>query len=406
MAVSERARAMAATVNPSGWVGITEPDDALMQNLAIPADAPTRGMWSGVGAWPMMGLHQAVLPDGKVLTWGTTPDGNLQTGRYFDVWDPNRGLFDASAHNFTYDPARQDSFCAPSVYLGDGRLMITGGSGATSNATSEGAVTSQYYTPSANSFARGANVSDARWYATMLTLPDGRPLVLGGINAYTEGQWMNPNVAVAQGLSSMTPEVFENGAWRSLLGAQSRTAFGPDFLRASLPKAWVAPDGRVFGIGTDQMYYLDPNGSGGNGAITALGQYKPPPDPTAVSDTAPNVGPTMTGVMYAPGKVLTAGGNNFHNGAGYWASRKATSINLNGGGAILTELPPMAYPRSFGNVVVLPDGQVLATGGETRARNDPAFGVFAAEQGALPPTPGPPCPALPYSAVTTPRRPC
>ena len=75
----------------------------------------------------------------------------------------------------------------------------------------------------------------------------------------------------------MTPEVYENGAWRTLFGAQSRTAFGPDFLRASLPKVWVAPDGRVFGIGTEQMYYVDANGGGGNGAITIVGAYKTPP---------------------------------------------------------------------------------------------------------------------------------
>ena len=370
-AAEARQRPMAVTVNPGGWVTVTQPTDVLMQNLAIPATAPTRGMWSGVGTWPMNGLHQAVLPDGKVLTWGTTPDGTGQNGRYFDVWDPNRGLFDAGAHNFTYDATRQDSFCAPSVYLGDGRLMITGGNGD---------LTSQVYTPSSNSYARGANVADARWYATMITLPDGRPIVLGGINPYTEGQWTNPDQSVTQGLSSMTPEVYENGAWRSLFGAQSRTAFGPDFLRASLPKAWVAPDGRVFGIGSDQMFYVDPNGGGGNGALVALGQYKAPPSATATVDTALNVGPTMSAVMYAPGKVLTAGGNAFHNGSGYAASRRATSIDLNGGGAVLTELPSMANPRNFANLIILPDGKVLATGGETRANNDPALGVYAAEQ--------------------------
>ena len=88
----------------------------------------------------------------------------------------------------------------------------------------------------------------------------------------------------------------------------------------------------------------------------------------------------MSAVMYAPGKVLTAGGNSYHNGSGFWASRKATSIDLNGGGAAMTELPSMAFPRHFANLVVLPDGKVLATGGETRASNDPARGVFAAEQ--------------------------
>lgn len=366
-----RERALAVTTNPDGWVAITPPTDALLQNLSIPADAPARGMWSGVGAWPMVGLHQAVLPDGKVLTWGTTPDGKAQNGRYFDLWDPNRGLFDAAAHQLTYDPSRQDSFCAPSVYLSDGRLMITGGNGN---------VSSQLYTPSTNSYARGANVADSRWYATMVTLPDGRPIMLGGINPYTEGQWADPGQAVARGLSSMTPEVLENGAWRSLFGAQSRTAFGPDFLRASLPKAWVAPDGRVFGIGTEQMYYVDPNANGGNGALTLAGTYKTPPNPNVTNDTAPNVGPTMSGVMYAPGKVLTAGGNAYHNGSRYPASRKATSIDLNGGGAVLTELPPMNFPRNFANLIALPDGRVLATGGETAANNDPALGVYAAEQ--------------------------
>ena len=159
-AAGSRAHILAVTVNPNGWVAVTQPSDALMQNLSIPADAPARGMWSAPAAWPMVGLHQAVLPDGKVLTWGTTPDGNTQNGRYFDLWDPNRGLLDAGAHNLSYDATRQDSFCAPSVYTGDGRLMITGGNGSGNNGT-----TSQYYTPSTSAFAQGPSVADARWYA-------------------------------------------------------------------------------------------------------------------------------------------------------------------------------------------------------------------------------------------------
>ncbi len=370
-----RMHALAVAVNPGSWVTVTQPVDALLQSLNIPADAPTRGMWSAVGTWPMVGVNQAVLPDGKVLTWGTSPDGGAQNGRYFDLWDPARGLADAGSHNLTYDATRQDSFCAPAVYAADGRLMITGGNGTNTNGT-----TSQYYTPSGGAFAQGPSVADARWYAAMITLPDGRPIVLGGINPYTEDQWTNPDQAVTQGLSSMTPEVLENGNWRSLLGAQSRTAFGPDFLRASLPKVWVAPDGRVFGIGTEQMYYVDPNAAGGQGTTTVVGAYKTAPNASATNDTAPNVGPTMSAVMFAPGKVLTVGGNAYHNGMGYMASRMATLIDLNGGGAVMTEQPTMAYPRNFANTIVLPNGKVLVTGGETQANNDPALGVFAAEQ--------------------------
>jgi large repetitive protein len=374
-AASTRQRALAAALNPNGWVAVPQPTDALLQNLNIPGDAPSRGMWSAPAAWPMVGVNQAVLPNGKVLTWGTTPDGGGQNGRYFDVWDPDRGLTDPANHQLSFDAARQDSFCAPALFVGDGRLMITGGNGTNNNGT-----TSQFYTAPTSTFAQGPSVADERWYAAMVTLPDGRSMMLGGIKPYTEGQYNDVAGALARGESSMTPEVFENGAWRTLFGAQSRTAFGPDFLRASLPKVWTAPDGRVFGIGTDQMYYVDANAGGGNGAISIAGAYKTPPQAPALNDTAPNVGPTMTAVMYAPGKVMTVGGNAYHNGAGFWGSRKATSIDLNGGGAVLTELPAMAFARHFANAIALPDGKVLVTGGEIRANNDPALGVFAAEQ--------------------------
>jgi large repetitive protein len=110
----------------------------------------------------------------------------------------------------------------------------------------------------------------------MVTMADGRVMMLGGINPYTEGQYNDVAGALARGESSMTPEIYENGTWRTLIGAQSRTAFGPDFLRASLPKVWLAPDGRVFGIGTDQMYYVDANAGGGNGAITISDNTKRP----------------------------------------------------------------------------------------------------------------------------------
>ena len=241
-AAATRQRPLAAALNPSTWVAVTQPADALLQNLTIPADAPSRGMWSPASAWPMVGLHQAVLPNGKVLTWGTTPDGGSHNGRYFDVWDPDRGLAGSGNHQLTFDQSRQDSFCAPATFTGDGRLMITGGNG--------NGVTNQFYAAASNSFALGANAADQRWYATMVTLADGRAIVLGGMNPYTEGQYNDVAGALARGESSMTPEVLENGAWRSLFGAQSRTAFGPDFLRSSLPKVWAAPDGRVFGIST------------------------------------------------------------------------------------------------------------------------------------------------------------
>ena len=357
------AQRRAAAVDASGWVTVPATPDPLLRNLTIPADAPLRGMWSAVQAWPLNALHAAVLPNGKVLTYGSTRDGNVQNGRYFDVWDPTVG-FAADSHQTTYRPGQQDSFCSAATYLTDGRLMISGGNGDR---------TSTLYTPSTNSAQQAsANMADDRWYATMITLADGRPLVLGGMVPYAEGMQDNPDQAVTQGLASMTPEVYENGGWRSLLNAYSRDAFGPDHLRASYPRAWVMPNGRVFGVSAERMWSLDPEG---NGTMTLHGAFKTAPNTT----TRPNVGATNTAVMYDVGKVLIAGGNGTFNGDGMPASTLATTIDLNSGTPVLAEQPPMANARRYPNAVVLPDGQVVVTGGSALGNSNGANAIYAAE---------------------------
>ena len=361
--VAAVAQQRAPALKPSSWVTVPAVADPTLQNLAIPASAPTQGLWSGVQNWPLNALHAAVLPNGRVLSYGSTPDGAGQNGRYFDVWDPTLGFGD-NAHRTTYRDGQQDSFCSAAAYLGDGRLMISGGNGA---------VTTTLYTPATDGVTTSAaNLADERWYATMLNLPDGRPVVLGGMNPYAEGMQDNPAQSVAQGLASMTPEVLENGAWRSLFGAYSRDAFGPDYLRASYPRAWVAPDGRVFGVSAETMWYLDP---AGNGTLSVAGRFKEAPNAT----TRPNVGATNTAVMYAPGRILVVGGNGSFNGDGLPASAGATAIDISGGAPRLAEQPAMKTARRFPNAIVLPTGRVLITGGTRQGNENGVNAVYAAE---------------------------
>lgn len=363
---SQATRMRALAVTPDTWVTVPAPADPLLQNLNPPADAPTRGMWSAVQSWPLNGLHAAVLPNGKLLTYGTNLDGGAQDGRYMDLWDPSLG-FTAAAHTTTFRAEQQNSFCAAATYLTDGRLMISGGNGS---------VTTTLYAASDNSVAQSpANMADERWYATMVTLPDGRPLIVGGMVPYSEGMQANPDQAVAQGLASMTPEVFENGNWRSLFGAYSREAFGPDYLRASYPRAWVAPSGKLFGLSAERLWTLD---AAGNGAITVHGAFKTAPNAT----TRPNVGATNVTAMYDIGKILVAGGNGSDNGEGLPSSNQATVIDINGAAPVLTEQPAMANARRYGNALVLPDGKVLVTGGATYGNyyaGQPSSPVYAAE---------------------------
>jgi hypothetical protein len=361
--VSLMKTAKAETINPNDWVTIPVKADPMMQGLNIPANAATQGMWSGVYNWPFNGLHMAVLPDGRVLTYGTDlTDGGNQDGRYYDVWDPTIG-FGPSSHNTTFKANAVDSFCSTSTYLNDGNLLVAGGNSPTQ---------SNIYSPSSNSRTTASyNLAEQRWYATMISLPDGRPLMLGGMRTYSEGMEFNPDQAIAAGLASMTPEVLETNGWRTLFGATSRDAFGPDYLRTSYPRAWVAPNGLVFGVSSDKMWYLDP---AGNGSIPYVGDYKRYGGASIV-----NAGSTNTAVMYAPGKILIAGGNGGQNEDGRPSSNQATVIDINSGTPVLTEQPNMSGPRRLANSVVLANGQVVVTGGTRRGNNNGADAVFAAE---------------------------
>ena len=64
---------------------------------AVPpgAEAHVTGFFgspAGYGAfpWPIVALHVALLPDGRVFNFGSTEDGK-QGGFVYDVWDPAAG---------------------------------------------------------------------------------------------------------------------------------------------------------------------------------------------------------------------------------------------------------------------------------------------------------------------------
>jgi YVTN family beta-propeller protein len=341
--------------------------DPLTQGLNIPANAATAGMWSATQPWPLNGIHAVVMPDGKVLTYGTPLNNpGAQDGRTYDYWTPNLG-FGANSHQTTTDNNRPNSFCSTAAFLADGRLMLSGGNSP---------VNSALISWQTGAWQRDiSNMAQQRWYGTAVTMPDGRVTMVGGMAPYTEGQMYDPAAAIAAGQASMTPEIYTPGTgWRTLLGATSRDAFGPDFLRDSYPRAFVAPDGRVFGVSADNMWYLDVNGNNGAGVTSIAGRFKTP------SASAPvNAGASNSAVMFAPGRILIAGGNGSINGEAFPASNMASVIDINGGFPVVSETARMTFPRRYINTVVLPNGKVVATGGTRFANNGGADAVYAAE---------------------------
>ena len=359
-------------------VAPTPAQDPLVVNLNIPADAATRGMWSGVIPWSLVAIHTALLPNGMVASYGSPTGAAVQDGRTFDLWDPLRIFQNSPVHTTLPGVASIDSFCSTSAELPNGNLLVSGGIVSPTGGTDDHGSVLLNNTGTTVSQA-SATLAQDRYYASMVTLGSGLPIILGGNMPYGNG-WDDPNGYIASGyMGSMTPELYDPATgWRSLFGANSRTAFGPDFARWWYPRAWVAPNGKLFGISSEQMWSLNPTG---NGSVTSLGGFKTGMnfDTTIAANAAPNVGPTSTAVMYDVGKILQVGGNGRYNDDPTVSSSLATTIDINGATPAVRDVAPMSYGRQWATATVLPTGKVAVTGGSTFGDRDGSNAVLAVE---------------------------
>ena len=283
----------------------------------IPVDAATKGMWSPVVNWPLIAVHTALLPDGRLLTYGTKTNGQ-QTGFFsYDVWDPQGGL--DGGHLTLANGTGTDIFCSSQTVLPDGSgVFIAGGDNWTGSATTNtGNNNSNLFSVGSNALSRGPNMNRARWYSSSITLLNGDTYVQGG-----SGGADFPEVRTA------------DGNFRLLSSAPTST------LGWQYPRNFIAPDGRVFGFdAAGRMYYVEP---AGGGALTQVGQF-----------SSANAGWTSSSAMFRPGRILQFGGN----------SKGAIVIDINGTAPTVTATQPMATQRQWANATLLADGKVVATNG-------------------------------------------
>ena len=259
------------------------------------------GAWSPVRSSPVVQLHLHLLPDGRVLSWGL--QGSPQ------VWDP-------ASSGFTSVSSPALLFCSGHGFLADGRLLVAGGH----ISWDHGLPATTIFNPATSTWQVGAPMAQGRWYPTITTLPTGEQLVLAGEDE--SGTLVN------------VPEVWSGTDWRRLTTA---TVAVPNY-----PRAFVAPDGRVFYAGMQkQSRWLNVSGTGS----WSLG-------PT-LNFGSRNYG---SAVMYAPGKILYVGGSSP-------PTNTAEIIDLNQSSPQWRYTGAMAYPRWNLNATLLPTGDVLVTGG-------------------------------------------
>ncbi len=310
-----------------------------------PAQFATMGNWSAVIPWtPHIPAAAAMMPDGRLLTYASNqrtsfPDGPQFT--YVALWDPATGLF-TEVNNGTHD-----MFCGGLSILPDGRLLVNGGNGMNGTVAQ-----SSLFDWRTSEWVPAQTMADGRWYNSSIALPNGEVLTAGGNSG------SNADGTIEQWNAS--------SGWRRMSGINWAPISNPPTPNA-IETNWhpfflVAPDGRVAHFGPHQA--LDWLTATGTGSMTSAGASIP-------GTHYPKQG---AWAMYAPGKVVVAGGlQAIDDGT---VVNKAFTLDLNGPTPVLTSTAPMANARSFSNSVMLPNGEVMVVGGNTS-------GQFFSDVGAV-----------------------
>jgi hypothetical protein len=321
--VTARARDAAGNQTVSAARSIT------VANAAV--DPANVGQWSPVVNWPVVAVNQVLLKDGRVLMWDGEGDGSGCIGSTSArVYDPATGLFTPVPIPY-FQNHEDDIFCSAQTVLPDGRVLVVGGHDC--DGPGFGIRMTNLFDPATLTWTRGPDMNFRRWYPTVTPLADGRALILGGSDMTTVDY-------------ITTPELFD---------PVTNTITRLDNAQLAVPSyafVYQHTDGRVVVTGSDEAkmptYALD-----------VASQTWSTVDP-AVLDAG-------SGVTYRPGEYLKAGSSYLSppaDNGGATPSRPNTYVlDMNGAAPAWQETAPMAFARTHLNLTVLPDGNVLATGG-------------------------------------------
>jgi hypothetical protein len=299
---------------------------------ALPPEAED-GDWGPVVPWPVVPLHMNLLPNGRILAWGKT-DAGADTMGMPRLWDPASG----TPEDLPMIQVDTMLFCAGHVLMPDGRLMVAGG-----HLQDDRGIATTYFFDQNGAPQRVADMAHGRWYPTLTVLPNGEILSMAGRNE--------------AGTVIRIPEIWEGNQWNELPGANGGASDEIPYY----PRNFVAPNGLVFYAGervSSRWFDVDGTGAGGGRGSWSDG-------PNHVWGFNRDYG---TAVMYEPGKILYAGGGG-HTG---WPTPDPRSnqptataevIDLNQASPSWQNTAPMSVPRRHLNSTILPDGQVLVTGG-------------------------------------------
>lgn len=274
-------------------------------------------------------IHVAHLPP-------TQPDRAPESARFFvmggdrdqHLWDPLTGEFTSIILN---PMMPVNFFCAGHAITPSGSLLVSGGGGS-----DPGLAINVVYRYNPTFGIAGWQSRDAmdydRWYPTIIMLADGKALAFGG-----------GGLAIA--------EIYDpvNDAWSSV--PEEASIGSPNY-----PYMFVLPDGNVFYAGA-APYIAE---GGGDGRVLVLDDGPP----YWSERRYPYEIGGGSAVQYSPGRFMKSGGGNSPTSRTQWIDMTGDYLASDRDWVELDDYAgDMIEPRQFHQLTILPDGRVVATGG-------------------------------------------
>lgn len=331
----------------------------------IPTGGPNAHLGGVFGvplAWPIIPIHVVLLPDGRVMSYGTNEQGQQGALLIYDVWNPKLGT-GGTSHDVLPNTTKSDIFCSSQSVMLSGQVLITGGDLTVNGVRNFARNNTNLFTPSTHTLAANTPMNYARWYDSLVGLSNGQLVVFGGYQNQVTKQPVEP---------ATTPELYhpETHAWVALTGATSLPAFG-NAGNWFYPRAYEGPGGKIFVVGNDgSLYSVSTAGSG------SIGRY---------SVSAPAGASDLPTVPFAPGKLLSIRDN-----------KSVVVIDYTKAAPVVTHTADIDAVRFWANGTVMADGRVLITGGSATANKltgvdyqaeiwDPSTGLWTAGANAAKP---------------------
>jgi Galactose oxidase-like, Early set domain/Calx-beta domain/Glyoxal oxidase N-terminus len=305
-----------------------------------PPNAGAAGQWGPCEDLETVPVHINLLPDGRLLYWGRDkhPDtydtaGSCNTYTWNPVTKVKSGAMPTLATNL---------FCSTHSFLPDGRLMVAGGHDRDDQTPSQELIgeteinTFNYQNSSWTLSAK--RMEQGRWYPSSVMLGDGLISIFSG--TYWDGSRTAPpnNKPIIQSNKQANFYGF-SGTTEQL------TRSGVELDIRNYPYLHLAADGRVFGIaGKNGWFY--------NKALDQyLGVSLGLKDHFEGSSVLYNT--EQQKVMIIGGREDATNGTTLDKTSIFDINTQTFSVG-----------PTLNHKRQYQNTTLLPDGKILASGGQ------------------------------------------